>query len=86
MKKKLILLAGSLLAIAAVATTVVATNSNDDMSLLAQNTEALARYEIPPVSITCSRGGCGDCYEFDYDGFIKTCYYKGNPKWYCTCN
>ena len=45
MKKRIMILAGSLLAIAAVATTVVATNSNDDMSLLAQNIEALAQSE-----------------------------------------
>ena len=42
MKKRLMILAGSLLAIAAVATTVVGTNSNDDMSLLIKNVEALA--------------------------------------------
>jgi hypothetical protein len=40
-KKKLILLAGSLMAIAAVATTVVAINSNDEASLLVRNVEVL---------------------------------------------
>ena len=45
MKKKMLVLSASLLAIAAVATTVVATNSNNEMSLLAMNVEALARSE-----------------------------------------
>jgi hypothetical protein len=34
MKKRILILAGSLPAVAAVATTGIATNSNDDMSLL----------------------------------------------------
>lgn len=45
MKKKLILLAGLLFAIATVATTVMGSRSNDDMSLLMQNVEALAQRE-----------------------------------------
>lgn len=46
MKKKLILLAGSLFAIAAVTTTVVAINLNNETSLLAMNVEALAQGEL----------------------------------------
>jgi hypothetical protein len=77
MKKKLILLAGSLLAIAAVATTVVTTNSNEDMSLLARNIEALARGES---------GGCDcdgnpewECYLILSDGSKLIC---GDGFWY----
>jgi hypothetical protein len=44
-KKRLLILAGSLMAIAAVTTTIMATNSNDEKSLLAQNVEALAYNE-----------------------------------------
>ena len=69
MKKRLMILAGSLLAIAAVATTVVGTNSNDDMSLLAQNVEALAQGE--------TNGACGYCYSnYDYD-----CHVGINGDW-----
>lgn len=42
MKRNLLLLIGSLMALAAVATTVAAMNSNDEASLLIRNVEALA--------------------------------------------
>jgi hypothetical protein len=78
MKKKLILLAGSLLAIAAVITTIVATNSNDEKSLLMQNVEALAAlegdwimgpYYTPlPYSCTIRAGASGKVKIFGGDG------------------
>jgi hypothetical protein len=56
MKKKLILLAASLFAVAAIGTTLVATNSNNETSLLAlRNAEALAQEEDGTSVGSCPR-------------------------------
>lgn len=60
MKKKLLILAGSLMALAAVTTTVVATNSNDEASLLMRNVEAMARGE-GGTTVTVCAAAWGDC-------------------------
>ena len=67
MKKKLIILAGSLMALAICATTYFSANANSDVSLLMQNVEAVAQGEGATTSWNCSGGvvhcsaKCGVC-------------------------
>jgi hypothetical protein len=70
MKKRIMILAASLFAVAAVATTVAATNSNDEASLLARNVEALASGESGwfycsgyPVPLVCVWDSNGNPYD-----------------------
>ncbi len=54
--------------------------------VMLENVEALARYELPEVTITCSRtcsDGVGRCYyKFDNWG---NCHFNGDQNCYCTC-
>ena len=67
MKKKLIILAGSLMTLVICATTYFSVNANSDVSLLMQNVEALAEgesncnYTNGYTSFTGRSGGGYDC-------------------------
>ena len=68
MKKKLIILAGSLMALAICATTYFSANANSDVSLLMQNVEAVAQTETywPAVATSGTCKKCGKNIEICY--------------------
>jgi len=76
MKRKMTLLATSLLALAAVTTTMVTIRSGDNMSLIMRNVEALGQTE--------NGGGCGfAAYQYDGDWYEDTKNFQrcGDCEW-----
>lgn len=89
MKKKFLCLV-AVVAITGTAAWNVSQSKNEmvltDVAL--ENVEALA-YDLPEVTITCSGGGCGQCYSgslvFSGEFTYYQCRATGNPSNYCPC-
>ena len=72
MKKKLIILAGSVMALAICATTYFSANANSDVSLLMQNVEALAVGEGAGGSYNQVEEVTVDVWDEDSYTYVKT--------------
>ena len=78
-------------AVAAIAAYGVYTNQKETQvsNLTLANVEALARYELPEVTIECDSGDSGKCFDMGYEeglyGVCRFfCTYTGSTDDYCS--